>query len=81
MIARKVRLRELLRRTCGDGSIAFTALISLDESAGVTIRLSDEEHAVLEGAMVKQTPLVMTLRIGPPSLRELASRDAAEGSS
>lgn len=79
MIVRKVRLRELLRRTCGDGSIAFTALISLDEGAPVTLRLSAEEHAVFEGAMLKQRALVMTLRIGPLNLRELASRDADEG--
>lgn len=78
MIARKVRLHELLRRTCGDGSIAFAALISIDEGAAVTLRLSAEEHAVLESAMLRQQALAMMLRVGPPSLRDLVSREAGE---
>lgn len=72
MITRKAVVRELVRRTCADGTIAFSALLSFDESAATTIRLTEEEHAILEASMGKRRRLVMTLQIGAPDRLELA---------
>jgi hypothetical protein len=79
VIVREARLRELVRRVLPNGEVSLTGLISFDESAAVTIRLSAEEFATLEATMSGHPRLAMTLRLGGPNLRDLVTRD--EGAS
>lgn len=79
MIGREVRIDGLVRRTHRDATVSYSANVAFDEVSAVTLRISAEEHATLETALGSKVKLVMSLRIGPPDLRELASADAEGG--
>lgn len=79
MIDRGVIVQELTRRVLRDGKVSYSALVTFDESAATTIRLTKDDHDALEATMGAGKRLVMTVRLAPPTLDELASRDASGG--
>jgi len=74
LIARPARFRELLEREGdGPGSLSFTALCSLDDGSAFTLRLTEAEYRTFKAIpAAKRNRMVMTLRIAPATLRELA---------
>lgn len=79
MIKRSAHVRELLRRVHADGTISHNALVSFDEAGATTIRLTAEEHALFESAMVDKRRFVMSLRVAAPSVGELVEQDVSAG--
>lgn len=61
MIIREVRVRELLRRELPDGSISHSALLSFDEAAATTVRLTAKEYDAARAALKAKRPLIMHL--------------------
>lgn len=77
MLTRTARIRELTRRVFEDGSVAHSALVSWDEAACTSVRLTPTEFGTLETCLAKRRRLVMTLTVGPEAQASAADGDAA----
>lgn len=79
MIERSARLHEVTQRRLADGSRAHFALVSIDEGERLTLRISADEHARLDTALVSKRRFVITLSVAPLDLKDLTGAARADG--
>jgi hypothetical protein len=66
VIARHARVHEVISKRLADTSLAHFALVSLDEGERIALRLSADEHARLEAALVAKRRFVISLSVAMP---------------
>ncbi len=80
MIDLPVRVEEVIRRGLRDKSVAYFASLRIDEGREPSVvRVSRDVYHQIEAGLVGGRRFVLTLHVAPPTLDELASRDAAGG--
>lgn len=76
MITVSAKVHRILRDVGPHGTVSYTAQVSLDESPDrVTVRLTADEYAALEAALVKDSRFTVALRPAAPTIEDLAARE------
>lgn len=78
MITRTLKVEEVICRTRSGGPSYFVSM-TVDEVGPVLLRLSREEHDEIAHALASGARFAFSMRLAPPTLDTLASRDAAAG--
>ncbi len=79
MITRVLKVEELICRTRPGGGPSHHAALTIDEVGPICLRISKEEYDSLGLAIGAGARFVVTLKLAPPTLDTLASREAADG--
>jgi len=74
-----VRVEEVIRRSRSTGTGCALDLRVDESPSSMIVRVSGADAALIEEALVAGRRFVLSLRIAPPTLDTLASRDAADG--
>lgn len=63
MITRKATVHEVIERSLPGGSVSRSVLVSLDEGAATTLRLTADEHEALKVALGSGKRFVVSLQL------------------
>lgn len=79
MITRNLKVEELHCRTRPGGGPSHFATMTVDEVGPITLRITSNEYEQIGAAIAKGARFTFSLRLAPPKLDELVSRDSADG--